>query len=69
MRNETIYIPKSFAIKVRLVSLSILLLFHTNEVTQVNVAIPAFSFVVIQRYSFKTRGQFCWVNWEFNNEL
>lgn len=45
MCNEAIYIPKSFAIKVRLVSLSILLLFHTNEVTQVNVAIPAFSFV------------------------
>lgn len=45
MRNETIYIPKSFAIKLRLVSWSILLLFHTNEVTQVNVAIPAFSFV------------------------
>ena len=45
MRNETIYIPKSFAIKLRLVTRSILLLFHTNEVTQVNVAIPAFSFV------------------------
>lgn len=46
VHNETIYIPKSFAIKFRFGSLSLLLLFYTNEVSQVNFFISVSSFVV-----------------------